>query len=123
VVVRTGLGVCVDCHRAGPEFLGADTCEVDRGGAVHAGRLGSVGVEAVGGDDGVVLPFWSGVGGQWGVAAGCHLAANTVLFLLGKAERARGGAGWVYFWKLFIPMYVAVDTIPASRWMSQEREL
>lgn len=51
MVVGAGFGVGVDVHCAGPEFLGAGAGEVDGCGAVHAGGLGCVGVEGVGGDD------------------------------------------------------------------------
>ena len=49
--------------RTCPELLCADTSKVDSSGPRHARRLGSVGVEAVSGDDGDsgVLPFGCGV--------------------------------------------------------------
>jgi hypothetical protein len=74
VVVRASLGVGMDRDGAGPELLSSDTRKVDGGCARHAGCLGGVGVEAVGGDDGDagVFPFRGGVGRHWGVAAGCH---------------------------------------------------
>ena len=64
MVVGTGFGVGVDVDGAGPDFLGADTGEVDGGGAVHAGGLGGVGVQAVAGDDAdaVFAPVWLGHG-------------------------------------------------------------
>ena len=46
MMVRAGLGVGMDRHRAGPDLLRADPGKVDRG-AVHAGGLRGVGVEPV----------------------------------------------------------------------------
>ncbi len=59
VVMGAGLGVGVDGDRAGPQLLGADAGEIDGRGAVHARRLGGVGVERSGGDDphAVVFPI------------------------------------------------------------------
>src|SRR5258706_1390839 len=45
MVVRTGLGLRVDHHRAGPELLRAGARVGDRGGAVHPRRLRRVDVE------------------------------------------------------------------------------
>src|SRR5271170_2592280 len=39
MVVRAGLGVRMDMHRAGPEFLRADARKRNGGLAIHAGRL------------------------------------------------------------------------------------
>src|SRR5690606_26310250 len=68
VVVGTGLGVGVDGHGSGPQFLGAHACKVDGSLAVHAGGAGHVAVELVAGyhAHAVVLP--GGVAG--GVLAG-----------------------------------------------------
>jgi len=58
VMMRAGLGVGPDRHRAGPQFLRAGAREIDRGLAVHARRRRHVGIELVAGDDAnaVVLP-------------------------------------------------------------------
>ena len=58
MMMRAGLGVGLDGHGAGPQFLRAGAGEVDRGLAVHAGRRGHVGIELVAGNDAnaVVLP-------------------------------------------------------------------
>ncbi|MDF9789794.1 hypothetical protein M2440_000495 [Methylorubrum extorquens] len=62
VVVHAGLGVGLDRHGAGPDFLGADPCGVDRRLPEHAGRLRRVGIEPVAGDHphAVVLPARGG---------------------------------------------------------------
>ena len=58
VVMRAGLGVGLDGHRAGPQFLRAGAGEIDRGLAVHARRRRHVGIELVAGNDAdaVMLP-------------------------------------------------------------------
>ena len=58
VMMRAGLGVRLDRHRAGPQFLRAGAGEIDRGLAIHAGRRRHVGVELIAGNDAhaVVLP-------------------------------------------------------------------
>lgn len=50
VVVGPRFRVRVDFHRPCPQLLGADTGGIDGGSTVHAGRLGSVAVQAVAGD-------------------------------------------------------------------------
>src|SRR5436853_7269867 len=45
VVVRARLRVGMNHDRPGPQLLGAGASRVDRGGAVHAGRLRGVRVE------------------------------------------------------------------------------
>jgi hypothetical protein len=73
VVMRAGLGAGVDVHRAGPQLLRPDPGEVDRRRAVHAERLGRVGVERAAGDDpdAGMLPV---VGGRfgWGISHGAR---------------------------------------------------
>ena len=61
-MVGAGLGVGVDGDRAGPQLLGADTGEIDGRGAVHARRLGSVGVERACRDDADAIVFPVGHG-------------------------------------------------------------
>ena len=58
VMMRAGFCVRLDRHRAGPQFLRADTGEIDRRLAVHAGRRRHVGIELMAGNDAhaVVLP-------------------------------------------------------------------
>jgi hypothetical protein len=58
MVMRSGLGVGMDVHRAGPQLAGPDAREIDRRLALHAGRLSGVRVELAGGHDAhtVVLP-------------------------------------------------------------------
>src|SRR5207244_90558 len=51
VMVRAGLRLRMDHHRAGPELLGAGARVGDRRGAVHAGRLRRVDVELGAFDD------------------------------------------------------------------------
>src|SRR5271170_2365315 len=57
-MMGAGLGVGVDRHRARPELLGADPCEIDRRAPVHTRRLSGVGIEPVAGNDlhAVMLP-------------------------------------------------------------------
>src|SRR5271163_5064742 len=64
MMMRAGLGVGVDRHRARPELLGAHAREIYRRLAVHAGRLRRVAVERIAGDHAhaVVLP-----GGRVGI--------------------------------------------------------
>ena len=56
-MMRTGLGVGVDVHCAGPQLLRADAREVDGRLAVHAGRLRGVGVERIGADHAHAVVF------------------------------------------------------------------
>jgi hypothetical protein len=69
VVMRTSLGVGMDEHRSGPEFLGADTSAGDRFSAGHAGGLGSVGIEFPAANDSQAVEFpvgfIIGFGGHW----------------------------------------------------------
>jgi hypothetical protein len=51
VVVRAGLGIRVYDDSPRPELLGAGPRGRDRGGTVHAGRLGSIRVEVVSAHD------------------------------------------------------------------------
>ncbi|ESZ02477.1 hypothetical protein X737_38370 [Mesorhizobium sp. L48C026A00] len=51
VVMRAGLGVGVDGHRAGPDLFGTRPRLADRRRPVHARRLGGVGVERIPRDD------------------------------------------------------------------------
>lgn len=76
VVMRTGLGVCVDGDGAGPELLGTHTRKIDGRGAGHARCLRRVRIEAVCGDDGDagVFPFGGGVGSHCVPVARCHHA-------------------------------------------------
>ncbi len=57
-MMRAGLGVGLDGHGAGPQFLRADPGEIDRGLAIHPGGRGHVGIELVAGNnaDTIVLP-------------------------------------------------------------------
>lgn len=59
------------CGHTGPELLSADPRKVNGSGAGHAGCLGSVGIEAVGGNDSHagMLPFRCGGGRSVSV---CH---------------------------------------------------
>jgi hypothetical protein len=45
MVMRAGLRIRFDHHRAGPELAGSGAGVCDSGGAGHSGSLGSVGVE------------------------------------------------------------------------------
>ena len=58
VLVRAGLSVRLNYHRAGPQFAGSRSGVGDGGGASHAGSLGRVGVQISGWNDlnAVVLP-------------------------------------------------------------------
>lgn len=67
VMMRPSLGIGVNMHRPRPEFLCPYASEIYRGGAVHAGGLGGVGVEAVGGDDADAGCFPVGFGGGGGL--------------------------------------------------------
>jgi len=62
VMMRAGLSVGVDGNRSRPELLGTDSGEVDRGFAIHAGRLGSIAVKLVARDNAyaVMLPLFVG---------------------------------------------------------------
>ena len=51
VMMRAGLGVGMDRHRAGPDLLRAGARQIDGSRPRHAGRLGGVGVELVARDD------------------------------------------------------------------------
>ena len=51
MMMRTGLGVRMDGHRTGPDFLGPHAREIDRGGAGHVRRLRGIAVEGIGRDD------------------------------------------------------------------------
>src|SRR6185436_20190328 len=59
VMMRAGLGIRSDADGARPDLLRADASVVDRGLAIHAGRLRRVGVERRSRDhaDAVVFPF------------------------------------------------------------------
>src|SRR5262245_12929208 len=59
VVMRAGLGIGLNAHRARPDFLRADARIIDRGLTVHARRLRCIGIKRVPGNDAhaVVLPF------------------------------------------------------------------
>lgn len=63
------FGIGMDSYRTCPQFLSADSCEVDSRGARHAWGLRCVGVKGVGRDDGdaVVFPWRDGAGGSIGV--------------------------------------------------------
>ena len=50
MMMRTGLGVRMNGHRTGSDFLGTDASEVDRCGAGHSRRLRGIAVERIGGD-------------------------------------------------------------------------
>ena len=58
MVMRAGLGVRPDRHRARPQFLCAHPREIDRGLAIHPGGGGHIGIELVAGNDAdtVMLP-------------------------------------------------------------------
>ncbi|MGX1144896.1 hypothetical protein AB7M15_000718 [Bradyrhizobium ottawaense] len=57
VMVCAGLGIGLDADGAGPQFLGADAREIDRGRAVHARRRRHVGIELVAGNDAHAVMF------------------------------------------------------------------
>src|SRR6266436_3381149 len=57
VMMRAGLGVGLDGHGAGPQFLRAGAGEIDRRLAVHAGGRGHVGIELVARDDADAIVF------------------------------------------------------------------
>src|SRR5262249_2858957 len=74
MMMRSGLRVRLDRDRAGPELLGTCAREIDRGLAVHAGRLRRVRVERMARDHphAIVLPFRLGhrVPRRWGSEIG-----------------------------------------------------
>ena len=83
VVVRAGLGVGVDRHRARPDFFRADAGEVDRRLAVHARSLRGVGIERARGDHphAVVLPVTGCLGLRLAHVAsvrGCHCGNDPI---------------------------------------------
>ncbi len=45
MMMGTGLGLCMDHHRPGPQFFGAAARMGDGGRPIHAGRLRGIGVE------------------------------------------------------------------------------
>ena len=50
MMMRAGLGVRMNRHRTGSDFLGIDASEVDRCGAGHSRRLRGIAVERIGRD-------------------------------------------------------------------------
>src|SRR5207244_12472438 len=74
-------------HGAGPDLLRACPGEIDRGLAVHAGRLRGVRVERIGGDDphAVMLPFGISAHGFNSVLARARRVGKIV---------SRGVAAW-----------------------------
>ena len=84
-MMGAGLGMGVDGDRAGPQFLGADAGEIDRGLAVHTGGRRHVGIELIAGNDAnaimlpaFVVPVRMIVGVRMGVVV---RAAHLVAFL------------------------------------------
>src|SRR6266481_1882374 len=73
VVMRPGLGIGANVHRACPNFLSTDAGIVDRRLAIHAWRLRGVGVERMPRNDAhaVVLPF----GRLFAIDFGVHVVA------------------------------------------------
>src|SRR4030088_428070 len=69
VMMRAGLGVGLDGHGAGPQFLRADPRKMDRGLAIHPWRRGYVGIELVAGNDAdaIMLPARRGVVVEGGI--------------------------------------------------------
>ena len=51
MMMRAGLGVRMNGHCTGSDFLGTDASEVDRCGAGHSRRLCGIAVERIGRDD------------------------------------------------------------------------
>jgi hypothetical protein len=110
VVMRAGLGVRMDRHGAGPDFLRAHARRVDGGGAVHAGRLRGVAVELIAADhlDAVFAPvdgFYClvvavivrvlmvvivahVVSPRFGLALGIALAERAI-FIVARSKKAR----------------------------------
>src|SRR5262249_50559399 len=57
MVVRSGLRIWLDRHRAGPELLRTGTCEVDRCLTIHTWRRGHVRIELIARDDANTIVF------------------------------------------------------------------
>src|SRR5215469_7343969 len=57
MVVRSGLRIWLDCHRAGPELLCAGAREVDRRLTIHAWRRWHVRIELIARDDANTIVF------------------------------------------------------------------
>ena len=62
VMMRAGLGIGLDRHRAGPQFLRAGAGKIDRGLAIHARRRRHIGIELIARNDAhaVMLPAFCG---------------------------------------------------------------
>jgi len=59
VMVRAGLGIGLNAHRACPNFLRTDAGKIDSGLTLHARRLGCVWIECMTRDhtNAIMLPF------------------------------------------------------------------